>query len=1547
MSFYTALTGLNGSQSDISATSNNIANVNTTGFKRSRAEFGDIFATSPLQNASSSIGSGTILKGVKQQFTQGNISSSLNALDLAISGQGFFALQPSLTSTQTVYTRNGSFNVNNDRYVVDSSGQYVLAYPVNADGSVTAKDLTSANPLQLPITSGTPQATSSIDLGVNVPATAEVIPEKAAFASGYAFNAANPETYNNSTSITIFDDLGNPTIATIYFIRTQAASAADPTNKFETRLVINDTVIEPDLVPAVSDTKQQIFIDRFGQQTTSVPDDNYFLEGKGSALYKADSLNTLVDSTPAKITGETSAFDFGDEGDKTVTIVTDPVLFNSTRESGDTTSNVYWGADFLTINVDNADTPITVDIRPGSYNAAQLATEIQRAINVAYGDDKKIQVVQNVDDTVTIDLLKVNADGTSTGLTTPISVDLLSDSFVSDIEAITLTGASPDFTREQFLAHTQARLNATLNEYAVDATDTVKSAGTLGVDGSLFARNVGQTMTTTLDQNQVFNLTYRDGGTAAAGAVTAVTEVAQYMTYSYYGKSPSLNVYDSKNAVSVNGSSNTVEYDQAENTVKIFFGTNDPGFTANEKVRVMGLFDASATETTNGGYLNGREFTVSSAAADSAGNYYIQASTAGMNFPDSDFNLTETNINVYSDISTEVEGYFEGAQNVFKGSQINFSNKKIVLREIGTANKHSYTNDDIIGFSGEGIISVDSAEFALTDSDGTHRDSMKTVGFSPSSLTLDTTSGSVVSTTNETFTSTAHGFVTGDTLVYKSGDIFDVVAGSGGGTSRTVNTTSNSVVSAANDTIVQANISGLPEGTAVVYNAAGSGSAVTVNTTAPSNNIITHSAAHGFSTGDAVTYAASGTALTGLTNSTVYFVVKVDDKSFKLATSYENATGKTQTVISLTATNGSATDSFTPKSNLSGLQHGRTYYTADPSGSSTFKLAETYADATASTARVIDLALSGGNASDAFIPTSDHTDLDHGRTYYVIKNDADTFKLATTLSNAVAGTAINLTATDGHASDTFTPLSGMNQATHWVDEKDPAIEVSYDELNQRLEFEVDRNILGTGTDSNFSSFKIYGASTATAENNIGIPASANAVQTLIKGGEKFSGATFVADGAEIQLNDKRYGVKVAYNSELKAFDFKSGTTGEAIAANGALNVISAQSASDIAVGRYSLSTTDGSIIDTTDYFAGDNQLLGIGATKTSTVKTEAKGLAAVAAVASGAAATEDLTTVFRLTNVNNENVFNVSINGISGVIEVPTGFYVGSTLAEALQNRINQVENESGIVGGGVTVAYNSATNNFTFTNGTTGSDSTIKIKGASRFGLDDVDLGVGSVPQIYNLVQATNAAGVALFVDALGNKVETPPADLVTGYFPLYIDEGELTFDKSGAIISPKQGVHYEKQEAGFSIDLDIDFTKSTQLAQPFSVTNVTQDGFTSGRLDGLEIDASGTVRANYTNGQNNPLGKIVLANFNNQNGLKQIGNATYVETAVSGTATVGEAGSEGFGTILSGSLERSNVDITEELVNLITAQRNFQANAKSIETTAATTQQIVNIRM
>ena len=524
----------------------------------------------------------------------------------------------------------------------------------------------------------------------------------------------------------------------------------------------------------------------------------------------------------------------------------------------------------------------------------------------------------------------------------------------------------------------------------------------------------------------------------------------------------------------------------------------------------------------------------------------------------------------------------------------------------------------------------------------------------------------------------------------------------------------------------------------------------------------------------------------------------------------------------------------------------------------------------------------------------------------------------------------------------------------WVDRRNPPVKVAFDEINQRLAFTVDRTVLGTGTTSNFNSFTVYGSSDADGTNGIGIPTSNNAAEVLIRGGEVFNGGSFIADGDEIQLNDKRYGITVEYNSDTKNFTISSGTTGEKIAADGALGVDDAQKASNIQVGRRNLlgsGVSDPSEVINLDaqiIGLGNNVLMGFDSNSNDYLYTGGTGLASEAAVALGRAAQSDLTEVFRLNSTNGENIFNVSVNGINGIIEIPAGNYVGTTLASALEQRINQISDpETGEVVGGVRVRYSPSDNNFTFTTGTTGSTSTIKVKGTARLGLADVPLGVGSVPKIFNLVQATNADGVALYVDASGNVVTSPPENLVEGYYPLYIDEGELTFDKTGRLVSPRNNVSYEQQAEGFSISLDIDYSASTQFAQPFSVLSVEQDGFTSGRLDGLEIDSSGTIRANYTNGQNTPLGKIVVANFNNQNGLKQIGNATYVETAVSGTPQVGEAGSEGFGNILSGSLERSNVDITEELVNLITAQRNYQASAKAIETTTSLTQTIINIRM
>jgi flagellar hook protein FlgE len=144
----------------------------------------------------------------------------------------------------------------------------------------------------------------------------------------------------------------------------------------------------------------------------------------------------------------------------------------------------------------------------------------------------------------------------------------------------------------------------------------------------------------------------------------------------------------------------------------------------------------------------------------------------------------------------------------------------------------------------------------------------------------------------------------------------------------------------------------------------------------------------------------------------------------------------------------------------------------------------------------------------------------------------------------------------------------------------------------------------------------------------------------------------------------------------------------------------------------------------------------------------------------------------------------------------------------------------------------------------------------------------------------------------------------------------------------------------------LDFRFGDTTQYGGNFAVNSLGQDGFSSGRLSGVDIDADGIVFARYTNGQSSAMGKVALAKFNNTQGLRQIGDTSWVETFPSGDAQLGEAGTSSFGAIQSGALEASTVDIAEQLVNLITAQRNFQANAQVITAADAITQTVINLR-
>lgn len=242
MSFYTSLSGLKGAQSDLSVISNNIANVGSIGFKKSRAEFGDLISASPLQSGTVA-GQGTRLKEISQQFTQGGFQTSDRALDLAISGQGFFVTK---TGAQLSYTRNGAFSLDGDRYLVDSNGAYVQVLPVDSSGVLSATGLTSATNLQIPQTAGSPVATSAVQLAVTVPSNADLPANRVNYTSAnpYKFDRYDSNSYNYSTSTTVYDAAGNPQQATLYYVRTGVpdATATPPvtTSTWDVHLFIGD-----------------------------------------------------------------------------------------------------------------------------------------------------------------------------------------------------------------------------------------------------------------------------------------------------------------------------------------------------------------------------------------------------------------------------------------------------------------------------------------------------------------------------------------------------------------------------------------------------------------------------------------------------------------------------------------------------------------------------------------------------------------------------------------------------------------------------------------------------------------------------------------------------------------------------------------------------------------------------------------------------------------------------------------------------------------------------------------------------------------------------------------------------------------------------------------------------------------------------------------------------------------------------------------------------------------------------------------------------------
>jgi len=216
--------------------------------------------------------------------------------------------------------------------------------------------------------------------------------------------------------------------------------------------------------------------------------------------------------------------------------------------------------------------------------------------------------------------------------------------------------------------------------------------------------------------------------------------------------------------------------------------------------------------------------------------------------------------------------------------------------------------------------------------------------------------------------------------------------------------------------------------------------------------------------------------------------------------------------------------------------------------------------------------------------------------------------------------------------------------------------------------------------------------------------------------------------------------------------------------------------------------------------------------------------------------------------------------------------------------------------------------------------------------------LGATHLSTMYYRKTAANTWGTYLYVDG---TLRDGPDTLV------FSNAGALS-TVNGVAVPPSAitSAAFNPGGGAANMTLAIDYGTSTQFGSAFGVNSMAQNGYTTGRLSGVDIDQSGVVLARYTNGQSQNQGQVVLSNFANVQGLRPLGNTEWSETSTSGAALTGAPSTASLGVIQSGALEDSNVNLTEQLVRMIVAQRNFQANAQVITTENAITQSIINLR-
>lgn len=374
------------------------------------------------------------------------------------------------------------------------------------------------------------------------------------------------------------------------------------------------------------------------------------------------------------------------------------------------------------------------------------------------------------------------------------------------------------------------------------------------------------------------------------------------------------------------------------------------------------------------------------------------------------------------------------------------------------------------------------------------------------------------------------------------------------------------------------------------------------------------------------------------------------------------------------------------------------------------------------------------------------------------------------------------------------------------------------------------------------------------------------------------------------------------------------------------------------------------------------------ATTTSQVQVNLDSRAATPAAMSSGSLTGGLagglgatTTITAGTN----DTLNLNIDGVAITVTLPAGAYSQAALATQLQTSVNTALGSSGAT---ATVSLSAAPTNLLIqsgsagTAGSQGSGSSVTVTGgnAKATVLGAAPVAVAGADNFNPTNAASYTASTAQTIyDSLGNphnmtlyfsKTSFP------GQYQLYTSlDGAapstattLQFNNTGTLTTtmPLSEGFALTNGAASPLNYTLDLSGTTQYGIGFGVNQLTQDGYTSGRLTGTSVAADGVLQGSYSNGKTKNLGQVVLVSFNNPNGLQQLGTNKWAETSESGQPIPGTPGLGSLGAIQSGAVEESNVDLTAELVNMITQQRAYQANAQSIKTEDSVLQTLVSLR-